>query len=249
MEELRWNGLAGRMPGALALFFGCAALAMAQAAPPASLGEIVVVGDELAAGYGLGAHEMYPAILLRELKRENLRYQVRSASAPGDTTEVGARRIPVVLQVPDLRWVVLALGRNDAKEKIPLEAIRKALTSTIEGFVGKGIKVLLCGFPQPPEDDLAYAAGFHSLYVELAGAYRLPLVTNLLAGVQGVAAMNLNDGKHPNREGQKQIARNILDVMLPLLRTGSTNRAPAATSPPGTERAVPEGTVAPPLQF
>lgn len=247
MEKRRRIGGAGGVQGALAVLFWSAVVAAAQVTPPSSLGEIVVIGDELAAGYGLAAHEMYPAILLRELKRENLRYQVRSASAPGDTTDVGARRVPVVLQVPELRWVVLALGRNDAKGKISLDAMRGALTATIEGFAGKGIKVLLCGFPQPPEDDLAYAAGFHSLYLELAGAYRLPLVTNLLAGVQGVAAMNLNDGKHPNREGQKRIAQNILDVLLPRLRTASTNQAPAVPAAP--DRAVPEGTVAPPLQF
>lgn len=219
----------------------------AQAVRPPESEDIVVIGDELAAGYGLSPHEMFPAILLREIKRENLRYQVRSASAPGDTAEVGARRVPVVLQVPRLKWVILALGRNDAEKKEALDVTRTGLSSTIEGFLEKGVNVLFCGFRQAPTDDLAYAAGFSSLFPELARAYRLPFVTNLLAGVDGVAAMNLNDGKHPNKEGQKQIARNILDVLMPILRAAQTNAAPEKGAQP--RRDVPAGAVAPPVQF
>jgi acyl-CoA thioesterase-1 len=151
------------------------------------------------------------------------------------------------MQVPNLKWVVLALGRNDAANKEPLDATRKGLTSAIEAFLEKGVNVLLCGFRQAPTDDLAYAAGFSSLYPELARAYRLPFVTNLMANVEGVAAMNLNDGNHPNKEGQKQIAQNILDVLLPALKAAQTNEVPAKAGPP--PRTVPEGTVAPQIQF
>lgn len=231
----------------LILIIGFWGRALAQVNLPQEMGEIVVVGDELAAGYGLPAHEMFPAVLLRELRRDNLRYQLRSASGPGDTAEVGARRAPVVLQVPGLKWVVLALGRNDAAKQEPLDVTRRGLTAAIEAFLEKGVSVLLCGFQQAPTDDLAYAAGFTSLFPELARAYRLPFVTNVLANVEGVPAMNLSDGKHPNKEGQKQIARNILDVLQPILKAAQTNQVPATATPP--RREVPEGTVAPQIQF
>lgn len=238
---------AGRWLLAVILGLGFGGRVAGQAVVPQELGEIVVMGDELAAGYGLQPHEMFPAILLRDIRKENLRYRVRSAAAAGDTAEVGARRVPVVMQVPDLKWVVLALGRNDAAGKEPLDATRKGLASTIEAFLEKGVAVLLCGFRQGPTDDLAYAAGFSSLFPELARAYRLPFVTNLLAGVEGVAAMNLSDGRHPNKEGQKQIARNILDVLMPALRAAQTNQAPARAATP--QRDVPEGAVAPEMKF
>jgi len=218
-----------------------------QAVLPPGPDDIVVISDELAAGYGLQPHEMFPAVLLRDLKRENLNYQVRSASGPGDTAEVGARRVSVVLQVPKLKWVVLALGRNDAEKRVPLDNTRASLSGTIEAFLEKGVGVVLCGFRQAPGDDLAYSAGFSSLFPELARGFKLPFVTNLMAGVEGVAAMNLNDGKHPNKDGQRQIARNISDVLFPILRGSQTNAAPDKGTP--QRREVPPGAVAPQMQF
>lgn len=231
----------------LAIFASVSASGLAQVVLPAGPDDIVVIGDELAAGYGLAPHEMYPAILLRDLKRENLNYQVRSASAPGDTAEVGARRVPVVLQVPRLKWVILALGRNDAARKVALDNTRASLSQTIEAFLEKGVGVLLCGLREAPGDDLAYSAGFSSLFPELARGFKIPFVTNLLAGIEGVPAMNLNDGKHPNKDGQRQIARNISDVLFPLLRGSQTNAAPQKAAP--EKRDFPPGTVAPPMQF
>lgn len=190
--------------------------------------EVVVLADDLAGGYGLPDHQMFPSVLLREARKESLRYQVRSAAGAGDKTRMGVRRLPVVLKVPRLRVVIVALGRSDAEAKVPPDEIRSNLASIVEQCVSNKVGVVLCGFRLPPGEDMAYSAGFSSVFPEVARAYKVPFVTNLLEGVEGVAEMNLSDGKHPNKDGQKRMADSIWAVLGPLLRGFSASASPAS---------------------
>jgi acyl-CoA thioesterase-1 len=59
------------------------------------------------------------------------------------------------------------------------------------------------------------------LFFELAREYELPMVDFLLEGVGGILEMNLRDGIHPNPEGHRVIARNVLKILLPIVQAES----------------------------
>ena len=51
----------------------------------------------------------------------------------------------------------------------------------------------------------------------MAKAEGLPLVPFLLAGVAGRKELNQDDGIHPNAEGQRILAANVLPYLEPLV--------------------------------
>jgi hypothetical protein len=57
----------------------------------------------------------------------------------------------------------------------------------------------------------------------------VPLVPDLLAGVQGVAELNLPDGLHPSAAGHRRLAENVLPALAPLVE--ALRPAPASSRP------------------
>ena len=70
-----------------------------------------------------------------------------------------------------------------------------------------------------------YQEGFGRLFPRLAKEEDLPLVPFLLEGVAGRKELNLEDGIHPNPQGQKILAANVLPGLEAIL-----------ASPAGRER-------------
>ena len=62
-----------------------------------------------------------------------------------------------------------------------------------------------------------YQEGFGRLFPRLAKEEGLPLVPFLLEGVAGRKELNLEDGIHPNPEGQRLLARNVLPALEAIL--------------------------------
>jgi len=54
---------------------------------------IVVLGDSLAAGYGLDLSEAFPALLQKKIEAVGLKFSVVNAGISGDTSAGGLRRI------------------------------------------------------------------------------------------------------------------------------------------------------------
>src|SRR5207247_5349868 len=73
---------------------------------------IVVLGDSLASGRGIGADKAFPAILQQKLDDDGLGYEVVNAGVSGDTSAGALRRFE---RVPDanVRILVVHLGAND----------------------------------------------------------------------------------------------------------------------------------------
>ena len=61
-------------------------------------------------------------------------------------------------------------------------------------------------------------ATFVHFYPRLAAELEVPLVPFLLEGVGGEAAMNQADGIHPNEEGHRRTAENVLPYLVDLLQ-------------------------------
>jgi acyl-CoA thioesterase-1 len=177
---------------------------------------VVFLGDSLTAGLGLPVDQAFPAVVAAELAKRGRPIRAVNAGVSGDTTAGGLRRAQWVLsQRPDV--VVLALGANDGLRGLPLVETEKNLRGVVATARAAGARVLLCGMLIPTSYGPEYQEGFSRLFPRVARAERIPLVPFLLDGVAGKKDLNLEDGIHPNAEGQRVLAANVLLHLEPLL--------------------------------
>lgn len=188
------------------------------AATPAPAGAPLVafLGDSLTAGLGLAVDQAYPAVVAEELARRGRPIRVVNAGVSGDTTAGGLRRAEWVLsQRPDV--LVVALGANDGLRGLPLADTERNLRGIVAKAREAGARVLLCGMLIPTSYGPEYQEGFGRLFPRVAKAEGVPLVPFLLEGVAARKEKNLEDGIHPNAEGQRLVAANVLPLLEPLL--------------------------------
>lgn len=178
---------------------------------------VVVLGDSLAAGYGLNEGESFPARLQERLDAGGYGLEVANISVSGDTSAGGLRRLAWALE-GDVRVLIIELGANDGLRGLPVEDLRANLAAIIERGKARGATVVLTGMEAPPNFGPAYTAAFRRVYQELAARYQVPLVPFLLEGVAGIAALNIADGIHPNLQGARLVEGNVWRVLQPLLK-------------------------------
>lgn len=177
---------------------------------------IVVLGDSLAAGYGLPAGQGFPEQLEAFLKPNYPALHVINAGISGDTTAGGRARITLILeQNPDI--VIIVLGGNDILRGLPPEQTRNNLDFIIKTLTDKNIKVLLAGFMAPPNYGREYGDIFNPIYPDLAKKYHAGLYPFFLDGVYGNASLNLLDGMHPNSKGIHHIVERIAPLVTDFL--------------------------------
>jgi acyl-CoA thioesterase I len=178
---------------------------------------IVVLGDSLAAGYGLDRTEAFPALLQRKVNEVGLGFQVVNAGVSGDTSAGGLRRLDWLLKRP-VDVLVIELGGNDGLRGLSATDLKRNLQSIIERTRAKypEVKIVLAGMKMPANFG-EYGTQFEQVYSELAKEQKVSLVPFLLEGVGGRPALNLPDGIHPTAEGQKVLAENVWRVLKPLL--------------------------------
>jgi acyl-CoA thioesterase-1 len=141
---------------------------------------------------------------------------VLNAGVSGDTSAGGLRRLDWLLaQRPDV--LLVELGGNDGLRGMPVSETRRNLEAIVKTARGADVAVLLLGMRLPPNLGPEYTRDFAALYPALADALDVPLVPFLLEGVAGRAELNLPDGIHPNREGQRLVAENVLPALRELL--------------------------------
>jgi acyl-CoA thioesterase-1 len=177
---------------------------------------VVFLGDSLTAGLGLAEAQAFPALVERALEKEGLPLRVLNAGVSGDTTAGGLSRLDWLLgQKPEV--VVVGLGANDGLRALPIEETEKNLREIVGRVREAGADVLLLGMRIPPNYG-PYADDFAALYPRIAEEMEVPLVPFLLDGVGGVRELNLEDGIHPNAEGQKQVAATVVPFLEEVLR-------------------------------
>lgn len=186
--------------------------------PGAQPRSIVVLGDSLAAGYGLDLSEAFPALLQRKISEARLNGSVINAGISGDTTAGGLRRIDWVLK-RRVDVLVLELGGNDGLRGIPVGVTRTNLQSIIDRTRQKypDARIVVAGMQMPPNMGAEYTAAFEKIFPELAKANNAALVPFLLDGVGGRPELNLPDLIHPTAEGHKIVAENVWKALRPLL--------------------------------
>lgn len=177
---------------------------------------IVAFGDSLTAGYGTDAGNSYPDFLERDLNDKGFLYHVVNAGISGNTTKDGIERLPDVLALkPSL--VIVAFGGNDGLRGLPIDSTRRNLDQIVSTLQRAGTKIVLGGITLPPNYGADYIRQFNQIYASLSKQYHVPLLPFLLKDVYGTAGSMQADGIHATAQGNQQVARNLLPLVLPLL--------------------------------
>jgi len=177
----------------------------------------VALGDSLTAGLGLSPEAAYPALLQQRIDEAGLKYEVVNAGVSGDTSAGGLSRLDWSLD-GDVRVLIVALGGNDALRGLPVEELRRNLSTIIERAQARHIKILLAGMEAPPNFGQSYTVSFHKVYAELAKEYKVTFVPFLLEGVAGIESLNQRDGIHPTAEGARIVADVVWRKLGPMLQ-------------------------------
>lgn len=179
---------------------------------------IIFYGDSLTAGYGLAPEHAFPALVDELISDKGLDYKVVNAGVSGETSSGGVTRIDWVLnQQVDI--FVLELGANDGLRGIPTEKTYDNLEKIIEKVHAKypACKIVIVGMMVPPNMGKEYADNFSGIYPKLVKNFGSTFMPFLLTDVAGDPELNLPDGIHPNVEGHKIVAKNVMKVLDPLL--------------------------------
>ncbi len=184
---------------------------------------VLVLGDSLAAGFGVDPEEAFPAVLQRRAEESGLPVKVINGGVSGDTTAGGLRRLDWLLKTP-VDILFLELGGNDGLRGLPIESTRSNLTAIIQRTRARHPKaeVVVAGMQMPPNVGRDYANRFQALFTEVARGQKAALIPFLLEGVGGIPELNLPDQIHPTPKGHQMIASNAWPVLEPLLRRGTT---------------------------
>ena len=181
-----------------------------------SQAKIVIVGDSLTEGFGIRKEESFPDLLQLELIKRGYEVNIINGGVSGSTSASAYIRLKWYIRIqPDI--VILALGGNDGLRGLSLVHMKKNLIKAIELAKSKNIKIILAGMQMPLNYGKEYTKSFSEVYFELAKEYNIPLIPFLLKDVGGVSSLNLSDGIHPNPEGHKIIAKNVLKYLKPHL--------------------------------
>ena len=180
---------------------------------------ILVLGDSLSDGFRLSRNEAYPALLAHKLAAAGLDFEVVNASQSGGTSEGGLGRLPPLLK-RKIDIFILELGINDAFRGLGVGEIQDNLQAILDRVhqSNPGVRLIIAGMDIPNRTADDYVSAFGRIYEELAKKNNAALVPSLLAGVTGDPSLNLPDGVHPNRAGQKVLAENVWRILEPVAR-------------------------------
>ena len=178
---------------------------------------IVVLGDSLSSGYGLGAEQSWVGLLENHLDGEAYGYEIVNASIAGDTSSGGLARLPGLLTAHQPAIVVIELGGNDGLRGQSVPRLKENLARMIELTQAAGATVVLTGIQIPPNYGPAYTEAFARVYHELASEYEVALVDFLMEGVALDPSLLQDDRIHPNAAGQRPLFENVWNVLAELL--------------------------------
>ena len=207
----------------LTLLLASALAASTAGSGPASRPRIVVLGDSLASGRGIGTDNAFPAVLQKKLDDDGLEFEMVNAGISGDTSSRALQRYERLFD-ETVRVLVLELGANDGLRGVPVAQVKANLSRMIEAAQARGITVLLCGMEALPIHGWDYTVAFHNAYGELAKKYDVPLVPFILMNVIGNRDLMQPDRAHPNVAGARAIADNIWPYLKPLLAPATAAR-------------------------
>jgi acyl-CoA thioesterase-1 len=179
---------------------------------------ILIFGDSLSAGYGIGIEQSWPALLEKRLEDNRLRYTVSNASISGETTAGGRSRFVATLNRVQPTVVVIALGANDGLRGLPPAQMRDNLMAMVQAAKDRNARVLLVGMKLPPNYGPNYASQFDQSFMQISKREKVPLLPFLLEPLGSSLDNFQADGLHPTAAAQPKILDHVWPALKPLLK-------------------------------
>jgi acyl-CoA thioesterase-1 len=175
---------------------------------------ILFLGDSLTAGLGVEKEQAYPHLVGEALRRKGYEdIYIINAGISGSTSASALSRIKWHSRLkPDI--LVLAMGANDGLRGLSTQEMKTNLDTSIQYALDRDIKVILAGMEMPPNYGSQYTKNFRNVFIGLAQEHKISFMPFLLKDVGGVVKLNQPDGIHPNSEGHRIIAKNMLPYIL-----------------------------------
>ncbi|MFD0738161.1 arylesterase [Lysobacter koreensis] len=184
----------------------------------ANMRTVLVLGDSLAAGYGLAASQGWVALTADRIGKTKPGWRVVNASISGETTAGGAARIDGELKRTRPAVVVIELGANDGLRGLPLAQTRANLDAMVRAAKASNARVLLIGMRMPPNLGKAYTQGFEANYRTVASQHGVALLPFLLAPIALDRSAYQADNLHPVASAQPKLRDHVWPALEPLLK-------------------------------
>lgn len=201
----------------LALCLPGLAAAQATAAGAPAQRTVLVMGDSLSAGYGLGADEGWVPLTAARIAKEKPGWRVVNASISGETSAGGSSRIVAEVLRVKPSVVVIALGANDGLRGLPVKEMRWNLARMVGAAQHVRAKVLLVGMRIPPNYGGDYTRAFEGTYPSLAKHFDIALLPFLLEPVALDRGAFQDDNLHPTAAAQPALRDHVWAKLAPLL--------------------------------
>jgi acyl-CoA thioesterase-1 len=178
--------------------------------------KIVVLGDSIAAGFGLLFSPAFPERLEQVLRQKGFAVTVVNAGVSGDTVSDGLHRLDK--SVPEgTDALIIELGGNDAERGIDPNVTRAGLAAILQRMKERHIQVLLTGMRGFASEGEAYVRAFAAIYPSLAANYSFVWYPFILDGVEGNRALYQMDAEHPNAQGVNVMVQHMLPQVEELI--------------------------------
>ncbi|KFZ31646.1 arylesterase [Pseudidiomarina salinarum] len=177
---------------------------------------LVVLGDSLSAGYGMAQSESWVGILQDRWQQQYPEITLINASISGDTTQGALNRLNGVIERHQPDAVFVELGGNDGLRGFTPASIQANLLKIIDQLQQHGATVALSQIRIPPNYGARYSALFANIFPTVAEAKDVPLVPFFMEQIIEDEGLMQNDGIHPNRQAQDQIATIMEPFLLEL---------------------------------
>ena len=191
-------------------------MAVAASANAAETQRVLMLGDSLTAGYGLGPGDGLVDQLQKRADDTGLSVRFINAGVSGDTTKGGLARLDWAL-AEGADKAVVALGGNDMLRGLSPADSYQNLRGILERLRQDNIEVLLAGMLAPANMGAEYQTDFDALYPALAAEFDIIYMPFFLQDVALVPNLNQPDGLHPNREGVAIMVDNMMPYIAALV--------------------------------
>ena len=191
-------------------------MAVAASANAAETQRVLMLGDSLTAGYGLGPGDGLVDQLQKRADDTGLSVRFINAGVSGDTTKGGLARLDWAL-AEGADKAVVALGGNDMLRGLSPADSFQNLRGILERLRQDNIEVLLAGMLAPANMGAEYQTDFDALYPALAAEFDVIYMPFFLQDVALVPNLNQPDGLHPNREGVAIMVDNMMPYIAALV--------------------------------
>lgn len=167
---------------------------------------IICFGDSLTFGTGASPGKDYPSQL-----SEMVSLPIINAGVPGDTTAGALARLEQDVLSRSPRIVLITLGGNDLKNRVPKDEAFRNLKTIITSIQDQGALVIVGGI-----DIFFFGRGFGDAYADLCEEVGAVLIPNILESILGNSAL-MSDSIHPNDAGYAIMAQKFYEAMKPYL--------------------------------